>query len=386
MKTRYLFTIYLVFTLISTLFFSISYAADSTQLNLPEEAKFRLGKGIYGAGTISKIKFSPDGSRIAVLSSIGIWIFNAHSLEEMSLIPIQAISIAFSPDGLKIAIGNWWTIEILNIETGNKLHELSRHGWILTSFSFSPNGQTIASASADKTIRLREADTGKDIHTIKGHSDEVKCVVFSPDGKFLASSGDDNSIRLWSTETGEQKQIVTVNAKSITELVFSSDGKDIISINHHDRMLQMWDTNTGKLKHAFTPKEHAVNGAPIAFSPDRRTIAMAEEDESIRLYDTITGQQRQNLKGQVKSIVGLDFSPDGKTIASVNNDNTIQLWNAETGKLLHVLTDDWHTDNVTSVVFSPDGKTIATGSDDKTIMLWDAGNWDPQTYTSWAYE
>ena len=111
MKTRYLLTPYLIFVLISTLFFSNSYAADSTQLNLPEGAKFRLGKG-----KISQIKFSPDGSRIAVLSSIGIWIYDAHSGEVVDLVHMPSFgvnSIAFSPDGNKVAISDYISLDII---------------------------------------------------------------------------------------------------------------------------------------------------------------------------------------------------------------------------------------------------------------------------------
>ena len=132
-----------MFILILTPFFSNSYAADSTQLNLPESAKFRLGKG-----KISQIKFSPDGSRFAVLSSIGIWIFNTHTEEEIYLIPTPesgATRIAFSPDGKTFAIGRRSIIQLSDIETGELKYKLTGHRNYISSIAFNLHGRILAS-------------------------------------------------------------------------------------------------------------------------------------------------------------------------------------------------------------------------------------------------
>ena len=72
--------------------------------------------------------------------------------------------------------------------------------------------------------------------------------------------------------------------------------------------------------------------------------------------------------GHTRWINSVTFSPDGETIASGSYDDTIRLWDAVTGELKRTLTG--HTAEVFSVAFSPDGKTIASGNFDSTIRLW----------------
>jgi WD40 repeat protein len=71
------------------------------------------------------------------------------------------------------------------------------------------------------------------------------------------------------------------------------------------------------------------------------------------------------------SCVG-EWSPDGKTLASGGVDNTVKLWDTESGQLLRTLSG--HANAVRSVAWSPDGKTLASGSHDHTVKLWEAGN------------
>ena len=71
---------------------------------------------------------------------------------------------------------------------------------MVTTLLFSPDGKTIASGSADYTVRLWNAETGELMHTLTGHAYTVQSVSFSPDGSIVASGSDD--IRIWDANTG----------------------------------------------------------------------------------------------------------------------------------------------------------------------------------------
>ncbi|TEU11392.1 MAG: hypothetical protein E3J21_23775, partial [Anaerolineales bacterium] len=106
-------------------------------------------------------------------------------------------------------------------------------------------------------------------------------------------------------------------------------------------------------------------------SPDGKTLASGSADQTIILWNVLTGQSTsQPLTGHTNWVLSVAFSPDGKTLASGSADQTIILWDvAARQQLGQPLTG--HTSWVLSVAFSSDGKTLASGSADSTIILWD---------------
>ena len=196
--TRFLI---LMILFVSILFHANVSAQEYTQWNLPEGAKARLGKGTI----TGDIQYSPDGSLLAVPSSIGVWLYDADTHQEINLLVGQTAQIsviAFSPNGNTLAAGSTdGTIQLWNPRTGEQKASPRGHNRGITSLAFSPLWQVdlLVSGSSDKTLRLWGATTGNYITTLRGHTGAVTSVAFSPDGLMLASGGGhkDNTIRLW---------------------------------------------------------------------------------------------------------------------------------------------------------------------------------------------
>lgn len=121
-----------------------------------------------------------------------------------------------------------------------------------------------------------------------------------------------------------------------------------------------------KLRMSLVGHTEAVSS--VAFSSDGKTLASASWDETIKLWDAQTGQERATLTGHTDKVVSVAFSPGGKTLASASRDKTIKLWDAATGHERATLTG--HAAVVISVAFSANGKTLASASADSTIKLW----------------
>ena len=77
------------------------------------------------------------------------------------------------------------------------LHTLSSHADEVKSLAISPDGKTLFSSSADKTIKIWQLSTGEVLQTLTGHSGTVNAISLSPDGKLLASGSADKTIKIW---------------------------------------------------------------------------------------------------------------------------------------------------------------------------------------------
>ncbi len=173
---------------------SNTFAQDYTQWSLPEGAKARLGKG-----SMDEIAYSPDGTRLAVASSIGIWLYDTQTGEALDLLTGHtsgARSVSFSPNGKTLASASWdQSICLWDAQTGTHLRTMTKHTRGVESVTFSPDGKMLASASYDKTVCLWDVRTGTHIRTLEEHTEIVYSVSFSPDGKTLASGSEDKTVR-----------------------------------------------------------------------------------------------------------------------------------------------------------------------------------------------
>ena len=378
MTKKTLVSIFLTLLLISTFYLSNTFAQyqDYMQFNLPEGAKARLGKGWISGG----IAYSPDGTRLAVSSSIGIWIYDAKTFVEVALLTGHTghvNSVAFSPDGQTLISGAIdSTVRMWNVHTSQLLHTLDEHTQSVNSVAFSPDGKILASGGSDYRVRLWDANTGQLLRTLRMYSTDplsaygsasrvVYSVAFSADGKTLATGTRDNRIRLWEVSTGKRLASIAGHEWGVSSVAFSSDGVTLAS-GAGDGKVQLWGARTGK--HWQTVGKHSGSCSSVVFSPDGKILASSGSDKKILLWDAFTGEHLRTLKEHTDRILGLSFSPNGRTLVSASW-TEIRFWNTNTGKQKHIL--EGHTRTVNSVVVSPDGRTLASGHEGPAIMLWD---------------
>jgi hypothetical protein len=214
-------------------------------------------------------------------------------------------------------------LRIWDSATGNERFALKGHAGAVMTVAFSPDGQRLASGSADKTVKIWDSATGKELLALKGHASAVTSVAFNPDGQRLASGSQDQTVKIWDAATGKELVALMGLAGAITSVAFSPDGQRLASASL-DQTVKIWDSATGK--ELFALKGHAGFVLSVAFSPDGQRLASAGIDKTVRIWDSATGKELFALKGHAGPVTTVAFSPDGRRLASGSQDGSINLW------------------------------------------------------------
>jgi WD40 repeat protein len=381
----------------------------------------------------SSIQFSPDGRTLLLAGSKGVALREIISQKSSPLPFTGSYSAVFSPDGKAIAFsanqkeilllerqasqGEWTEAQIeLAIKQQKKL---TGHDELVTSIEFSPDSQTLATASDDDTVRIWDRSTAKLVETLKGHHARVTGVSFNQDGTLLASGSQDKSVKIWRTNPLLVK--FPIQDQKLQNVAIASDGKTV-AITGRDDGLSLWRSNglslwqpngrfiqkipIKKMIYSLSfspptdkpqilasvgpdrqltlrnprgdrlptqpPQKHQSSIFTVAFNRDGSRLATGDKKSQIWLWQS-RGTSVEALAGPLKGhknwLYSLTFASDN-TVISTDFDGNIGLWNHNSHQLLKPIWQG-HKAPINKVSASSDGIFFATASADKTIKFWD---------------
>jgi WD40 repeat protein/serine/threonine protein kinase len=326
------------------------------------------------------VKFSrPDGRLLATAHPDGVAIiWKASTGEEPRRLSGPGKDVrgaAFSPDGLQVALRRPDQTMIWNVRTGQLIESFQTDGDAGWGVEFSSDGQRLASASEDGSIRIWDASPitespARELRTLTGHTEEVRAVVYSPDGKAIASTGDDMIIRLWDAESRRSLPLLRGHTSRVRGLAFSPDGRRIASSGRKaPNIVRELETGSAVMEITSPDFDGAMG---VAYSPDGRYLATASGNGG-DLFDAATGKHVVTLPQHVWFVLCLSYSRDGRRIAVGSRNGAVKVSEVPSGRLIPSLNEN--AGRTSAVAFSADDRYLAAAGADGFIRFWDTATW-----------
>jgi len=381
----------------------------------------------WGDGTVRGVAWSADGRLLMLISSLGVYLYDAETMERVGFVAMDlgAEAVAISPDGRVLAAASGGTIRLWWVTGGVPLYTLGGHISPIYDLAFSPDGSLLASTSRDNTVRLWRVADGVLLWTWSGPEgsmrlvgdsltgSEMRDVVFSPDGAYVAARSLRQYVVLLRTSDGALLHTLRSRDEGFNDwgsLAISPDG-EVLALGSgpfFGGRISFWRVPDGTLLETLDEAGDDVAG--LAFSPDGGLLASGNYSGTIYLRQLPEADPVLAIEGYGDLVKELVFSPNGEMLASLDVSGVPRLWRVADGSPVEIPDVFWgevqdvgvspdgqmvavaagsgdvpllrtmdgvplytlrgHTDAVLSVAFSPDGALLASGSDDQTVRLW----------------
>jgi WD40 repeat protein len=339
------------------------------------------------------VAFSPDGTLVAMSSIDGVLLWDvarqrisrrfATTYTEQAYYITQ---VGFSPGGRYLAVssGNGGSknnmAQIWKIDTG-ELWCTFRQRDMISSVAFSPDGTKVATGSFDHTVRIWRFLSQPTTEPAAAYDGEIMSMQFSTDGRQLAVATNERAVRLWNVQSEEMGEGVLVpsllpgNSAWAASIALSRDGKKVVIAMFGN--VWIWDTERdGILAELATTgvivRRQFNMASGIAISPNEQVIVTGSIDETARVWDLRKRQIVRTLQGHQGDITAIAFSPDGSKIVTSSTDSTALIWDAR--NYARKATLRGHIGPVACISIAPNSALVATGGLDGTIYLWSMRN------------
>jgi WD40 repeat protein/predicted Ser/Thr protein kinase len=336
----------------------VEWATDRTLTNFPVPRSRQTGTGV--------VEFSPDGSRLLIGEGYGrIRILDWRTGSVVTVMNLTqtgegVTALACSPDSDLFAAGLGYAggvIHLLDARSGESRGQLMGHRGMVRGLAFTPDGQRLAVACADRTIRVWSVVDQAEPPSLRGHAGEGRVLAFLPDGRTLASGCQETVACLWDLTATRS------------------------SISHTNLTISYGYSSQTTLEATNLPREsidqRTVRRFGLAFTPDGRHFITTDREGTLGVWETRSARCVDPLPALGSNHWGVALSPDGRWLAAGVTSGKVNLWDWKERHLVKTveIPFEWFGD----LRFSRSGHFLfgRTVRNDRTasVRIWRTNDW-----------
>lgn len=319
---------------------------------------------------LSSVAFSADGQQLAsgdYSGSLHLWDVQTGGLiRQLHGHSTEIVDLVFSGGRLLSAGGSWEKSEVFlwHMENSFTVQQSPAKNYTFNQAAF--DGSIAVLGEYEGAARVVDLTTGETIHELNGHTDFVSAIALSPNGAFIVTGSWDGRIIVWDRETGKEVKQFTGNGGKVYDLDFSDDGQMLLSVSDNSAMVR--DFESGDFLYEF-PGAARIGD----FRVDGRVIALGLSNGVVRVIELGNGENSVGLYAHDKAVIGIEFSADGQRLVTAGEYDGFAVWDTTIWETIY----RQETGNYATIALHPDGSAVLTGgtSEDYSTgetILWNA--------------
>lgn len=283
-------------------------------------------------------------------------------------VPIPVTSVAFSPDGATLATSGYHEVILWRVEDGSLLRRITNVAERVYDVEFTKDGQKIVIAAGTPAqigeAKIFQVSDGKLLGDLVRTDDAVFAVSLSPDETRLATAGADRAVRVYDFASQKQQLLIEDHADWVMDIAWSADGSRLASASR-DKTSKVFDAATGDSLVTFNGHGQPVYG--VAFQADGKIVVTSGSDKQLRTWNVADAKQVRAIGGFGNEVFRVVVNPEGQ-VFSCSADKTVRSHQIADGKA--VKTFSGSTDWVYSVAVHGDSHRVAAGSYNGEVRIW----------------
>jgi WD40 repeat protein len=296
----------------------------------PENAGQLVQLARWGIGQADLAAWSPSGEQFAIATNYGVALYDARTRQQLRFIETAGYvrSLAFSPDGVSLAVGTHdGQVIIWEVASGRLLHTFADNPGPVTNVRWSPGGRLLAVQSEIpnggippvRVAKVWDVATARVALDLQGGIDQQPAVAFSPDGQLLAAHTGTTVVTIREAGSMREQRTLAGPVDKVRTMAFSPDGRLLAAVAE-DGKVWVWDVAKGNVRHTLALQKPFKYGAvALAFSPDGSRLAAAGTEGTattgaLKIWNLASGRELTTHEASLGSYtkIELHFTSDGR--------------------------------------------------------------------------